>query len=1309
MPLTRYQLRNEYSLAEPELYKAADKDDPEALLEGVAMAGLVGVLRQLGDLAEFAAEIFHDLHEEVVATSERGHGLMARVQQLEVEVPSLEKALLSQTNHAPLFTNPGVDWHPNLQTKHNLITGGDMPRCVMDSYEECRAPPRLFLLDKFDVAGAGACLKRYTDPSFYKVDSPFSGVATKEIQREKKIRKGKKKGSRWRNGESPEVVSASRAKLHQLLLEERIENAYNDPGRRVKLRRRQLNASPLDPKSGKSFMEKFLETPSPEHKMVYETSVTPPLLKLASDHSSESGLQIVEIGTVSPVKRASREEKNISSSPNAEELALKPYMKELNRDAANTETVKVPESVVDSSIDEFVLARHDKLRVNKEDADHFDDQTSDVDNYMDALPTMGSEIETDTEFRPKNGFGFLSFGKSGIDSDANDEQLEVLAHYSDRQSVGISYSSDDGNNSFNRGRSSYSFSDTISNPAENALIDNVEAAGTPFTTKNGTSPGDSPESVLADPSGRQDDTPFTTSEKNPVDGLDSGNGSASSKGLLQISNISVNASEKEINSDSLYEGIWTGYSEETGARNSDIQIICSPKPICSPTEEQLTSSTLPESERHTGVGACSEDVSHPMDSSPAHSFDEKQVLLHDPPQVKIDPRESEASCSEKKSDLDEVSEAAETEEIGDKIHEVDTVERGASPLYPDSDTESETETEAVQAEGIAASSADVRASPGSDDVDCTVSQSSYPICSPSNGVLHQEYVAESVTQKERNKEEVALADNEITSRQRPIESSVQNESNQAEVRSYNYSKVEDDISYSSAVENKSSFCVGEETVPAVSSELSDQESGLNSSHERHLKKDTEDDVLSIASNLAEPGIPLEQPVDLQTEPAPENIQLQDENFSPLLLPQLAMRDLESDKQEMNPIVSTFDQLPEATKVNIEEPPPLPPLPPMQWRIGKVQQNSVVSPRELVGQGSFPVTPQYPSEQNAHFGLSAFHGGFLQSGSPFSTFAFVEEEKSRHASEQFVPNLVQPNSFSTNLPVMVNHMNSQYWGFGLDRNHSMNQFLTLPAVQNERPEYVSFATEGQPDDPLIPTPATEYKTSRVDSVYPYETPTQPQNQSGLDAGSEELQSYEEENDNPTYLTVPQSTETHDWVEEDEQPPKNSAEEQQPKDVEEQSEINFVEEQPQHGLVASEGEMEQTSSAFAGLVSEGAWSLHTSSPKQPAEVGKENGNTSVKVPRPRNPLFDAAAALDKSKLRKVTERVLPQNEPKVDERDSLLEQIRTKSFNLRRAAVTRPSLQGPQTNLKVAAILEKANAIRQACAGSDEDDEDSWSDS
>ncbi|GJT59461.1 zinc finger, CCHC-type containing protein [Tanacetum coccineum] len=36
---------------------------------------------------------------------------------------------------------PCISWHPNLQTEQNLITKGDLPWFVMDSYEECRGPP----------------------------------------------------------------------------------------------------------------------------------------------------------------------------------------------------------------------------------------------------------------------------------------------------------------------------------------------------------------------------------------------------------------------------------------------------------------------------------------------------------------------------------------------------------------------------------------------------------------------------------------------------------------------------------------------------------------------------------------------------------------------------------------------------------------------------------------------------------------------------------------------------------------------------------------------------------------------------------------------------------------------------------------------------------------------------------------------------------------------------------------------------------------------------------------------------------------
>ncbi|CAK8565096.1 unnamed protein product [Lathyrus sativus] len=127
-----------------------------------------------------------------------------------------------------------------------------------------------------------SCLKRYTDPSFFKMESASSVRAIVQVHRERRIRKVKKKGARLRDGETPNVVP-THSKLHQLLLEERIENGYSNPARLVKLKKRQLNGPAVEAKSGKSYMEKFLETPSPDPKMIYETSIFPLSVKPAPD------------------------------------------------------------------------------------------------------------------------------------------------------------------------------------------------------------------------------------------------------------------------------------------------------------------------------------------------------------------------------------------------------------------------------------------------------------------------------------------------------------------------------------------------------------------------------------------------------------------------------------------------------------------------------------------------------------------------------------------------------------------------------------------------------------------------------------------------------------------------------------------------------------------------------------------------------------------------------------------------------------------------------------------------------------------
>ncbi|KAI5657342.1 hypothetical protein M9H77_26135 [Catharanthus roseus] len=210
MPLLRVELRNEYGLGAPELYAVPNKEDPKEVLEGVAVAGLVGILRQLGDLAEFAAEVFHGLQEQVMVTSSRSQKLMARVKQIEIALPPLEKLVLAQRSHLHFAYTAGANWHVRCRSEQNHFIYSDLPRFIQDSYEQCRGPPQLNLLDKFDTGGPGSCLKRYSDPSFFRKASTGSEVAySDKVLKDKKGRKIKKRRSGGKNGEASRGLSMS--------------------------------------------------------------------------------------------------------------------------------------------------------------------------------------------------------------------------------------------------------------------------------------------------------------------------------------------------------------------------------------------------------------------------------------------------------------------------------------------------------------------------------------------------------------------------------------------------------------------------------------------------------------------------------------------------------------------------------------------------------------------------------------------------------------------------------------------------------------------------------------------------------------------------------------------------------------------------------------------------------------------------------------------------------------------------------------------------------------------------------------------
>ncbi|CAN6986148.1 unnamed protein product [Brassica rapa subsp. trilocularis] len=212
MPLVRFKIRNELSLGGPELNRspAVEYEEPKAILGAVEVAGLVGILRQLGDLAEFSAEVFNGIQEEVTVTASRCQKLTSRVKRIESALSPLEKAVLSQTSHIHFAYTAGCEWHPRIRNGQRHFVQSDLPLCVMETYEQCRDPPPLHLLDRFDAGGPGSCLRKYSDPTFFRKElGNHSKVDDVKAQKDQAHRKRKKKRLPQRNICRSRAVSTS--------------------------------------------------------------------------------------------------------------------------------------------------------------------------------------------------------------------------------------------------------------------------------------------------------------------------------------------------------------------------------------------------------------------------------------------------------------------------------------------------------------------------------------------------------------------------------------------------------------------------------------------------------------------------------------------------------------------------------------------------------------------------------------------------------------------------------------------------------------------------------------------------------------------------------------------------------------------------------------------------------------------------------------------------------------------------------------------------------------------------------------------
>ncbi|XP_049937044.1 protein SCAR3-like isoform X2 [Nymphaea colorata] len=410
MPLVRFEAKNEYGLGDPLLYREAEKDGPKALLEGVAIAGLVGIIRQLGDLSDFAAEIFHDLHEQVIATAERGQDIMLRIQQIEAELPSLETAALAQTSHIHFAYNPGSDWHATVRTEENHLTRGDLPGFIMDAYEESRGPPRLFLLDKFDVAGTGACLKRYSDPSFFKMEWATSELLKAEkFKQERKILR--KKSRKRRSVEALDAGSLSGAHTSD----------QNPSGENIStvMKSKSSSTSQLLSSSTKiSYMEPLLDINVPSEcakveTVFLDTAITDSqcinvVTSVISEHQAKPDIDN-EFLCESSHRGKIPESAPFIGAENIELISAQNNSGFHVVEDENQATAAVTEGFSEFHVEQTAstpsnVAQHTVLvdenkPVSSSGESQDNEVASELDSYADALNSMESEVETDSENR----------------------------------------------------------------------------------------------------------------------------------------------------------------------------------------------------------------------------------------------------------------------------------------------------------------------------------------------------------------------------------------------------------------------------------------------------------------------------------------------------------------------------------------------------------------------------------------------------------------------------------------------------------------------------------------------------------------------------------------------------------------------------------------------------------------------------------------------------------------------------------------------------------------------------------------------
>ena len=183
------------------------------VLEHVAGQKLIGLLKQIGQLSDFAGDIFANLLKDATATSQRVSSLTQRVAKVEAIAPQVQQ--MYKTSR-PIHFFGGVKGGSELNRVdpgHTaLFVPESMPAPIARVRSLAAAPPQLAILDSF--AGK-SCLAQYSDPSFFfgqwlKAEDEKAQKLMAENQAKKAARKKKKK----KVAKQPKMVAAVQVKTY---------------------------------------------------------------------------------------------------------------------------------------------------------------------------------------------------------------------------------------------------------------------------------------------------------------------------------------------------------------------------------------------------------------------------------------------------------------------------------------------------------------------------------------------------------------------------------------------------------------------------------------------------------------------------------------------------------------------------------------------------------------------------------------------------------------------------------------------------------------------------------------------------------------------------------------------------------------------------------------------------------------------------------------------------------------------------------------------------------------------------------------